>query len=103
MSNEDEAARKLEQTDTEMRDLLYKIETQKNARRDLVAQMRQIEGSASSADLEKFRYLIGQCDLAIQTADQRFSYLERRGTKEYDEMKQEQKLHPWLKPKKPKR
>lgn len=102
MSEEDEAVLKLEQTDAEMRGLLFEIQTEKNARQELVAHMRQIEKSAPPAELERLRYLIGQCDLHIYTADQRFSYLERRGKKEYDEMKQEQRLSPWLKPKKPK-
>lgn len=101
MSREDEAVRKLDQTGNEMREVLYEIQIEEGRKKDLTAALNNVDGSVLPNEVERLRYLIGQCQLKIDTANCRRIYLEKRGSQELEEIKREQQLRPWLKPKKP--
>lgn len=97
--DKEEAVTRLTQTESELREINYEQQVTLSKREDLLARLKQVASTAPAAEVERLRYLIGQCDLQLDVAKRRREYLERRGAKEFDDIKQEQQLRPWLKPK----
>ncbi|MGJ4925973.1 hypothetical protein ACQR1I_11690 [Bradyrhizobium sp. HKCCYLS2038] len=97
-----EAVDHLSQTDRELRDVCFELKDAEQRKKGFLTRLRQIDATAPPAEIERLRYLVGQCDLKMDIAQRRKDYLMRRGESEFKNIESEQDLRPWLKPKKPK-
>ncbi len=102
MDKLDQAVNRLSQTEGELRDLNHEAREVGARKLSLQKRLDEVAASAPPAEIERLRYLIGQCDLQLDTAKRRRGYLERRGANEYEEIQDERRLRPGLKPKRPK-